>query len=128
MSPEATINGDTIVVRTGSELASILGDFSASQYLEVWVTRDGESMCMLANGDRAWLMYLKNIDEECFTTRSDDIVDQNEYLDFRLSNGQADEYPAYWTVKLAHATNGIAHFFDQGGRTTSLTWHDDFKS
>jgi hypothetical protein len=120
-----TINGIVKTIADGAELAAAMLEHSDIRFLEVWADRGDEAMCMLANGDRAWLMYLKNQDEECFSTRNLSIPDDGQQLEFRLSNGQTDFYPCHWTVTRELGTEGLTEFVEHGGRTASLEWHDD---
>ena len=125
MLHKITLNGVERTLGSGAELAAAVLQHSGTRFLEVWADHGNESMCMLANGDRAWLMYLKNQDEECFSTRNPAMPDDGKQLEFRLSNGQMDVYPCHWTVTRELATQGLIEFLDHGGRTTSLEWHDD---
>ena len=46
-------------------------------------------------------------------------------LDFRLSNGQIDEYPAYWTVPIEDALSALKYAFVHRARAPWVSWNDE---
>jgi hypothetical protein len=83
-------------------------------------------MTVLTNGDRAWLMYLRHQGDAGYSSRSPAYDGPgNAALDFSLSNGQRDEYPASWTISSDAAIGAAEHFFSSGGMDPSVAWHYD---
>lgn len=71
-------------------------------------------------------MFLREAGDAGFTSRDPAYTGTAEaMLEFRLSNGQIDEYPASWTVSIEEARLAAERFFLRGDRDPSLTWHDD---
>jgi hypothetical protein len=94
---------------------------------EVWLDcSDGKALSMLASGDRAWLMFLREPGDAGFSSRGNDaLVKEEATLDFRLSNGQVDRYPVAWTIPREVATQALEHFFEHGERAPFVKWHAD---
>jgi hypothetical protein len=79
---------------------------------------------MLRNGDTAWLMYIRYPGDAGFSSRGD--TRRSGTAEFRLSNGQVDEYPLAWCVDIEQCYMAVAYFFvNNGGRPEWIHWHDD---
>jgi hypothetical protein len=97
-------------------------------YREVWERKgdDGPALCALINGDRGWLMYLNEPGDTGYSSRDpgydgpDDAV-----IDYVLSNGQRDEYPASWALPVEIVERALAHFRETGERAPFVEWHPD---
>jgi hypothetical protein len=65
-----------------------------SSFEETWVqSPDGQALCALINGDRGWLMYLREEGDSGFSSRNPDYDGPAEaQIEYRLSNGQHDLY------------------------------------
>jgi hypothetical protein len=121
-----SVNGAESQVESASELQDRMAEVASMKYLEVWVEKGTEAICMLANGSQAWLMYLLNQDDECYSTRNPKVDDDtDECLDFYLSNGQRDVYPVSYLITKEEAIRGIEYFIEHGGRAPWLSWHND---
>jgi hypothetical protein len=126
MEIEITINGKETKINSSEDFYKEIDEFSDVQYLEVWITRNIESISMLTNGNIAWLMYIKNEDEECYSTRNSNIDENVEtQIDFILSNGQKDFYPKHWTIAKEEALEAIEFFITYGGRSSKVKWQND---
>jgi hypothetical protein len=79
---------------------------------------------MLRSHDRALLMFLRERGDTGFMSRADGPVAGPEQREFRLSNGQRDEYPASWTLSVARAHEALEHFFQTGERAPFVVWND----
>ena len=94
------------------------------QYAEIWLSQGtAKALSLLVNRDLAWIMYLVNIDEQCWhsvESRSSGASDAT--LEFVLANGQRDEYPASWAVPTEQALSALECFFLRQERSPALSW------
>jgi len=111
-------------ITNNEELANALDD--PAQYKEVWaVLPDGQRICLLLNGDRGFLMYLRHADGDCgFSTRNPYCNDDGK-IDYILENGQGDEYPAKWAYPLPVLSEALQEFLQTGKIPSRVSWHDD---
>jgi hypothetical protein len=126
---ELLLNGATAPYSSIQNLRASLTE-SGRQFGEVWLeaTDDGPALCMLVNGNQAFLIYLgDNNGDLGFTSRNPRYEGpMDAVMEFELSNGQIDEYPAAWAVPLNDALEACEHFVASGGgRSPDITWHDD---
>ncbi len=98
------------------------------QFAEVQLVR-GErpehALFALFNDGRAVMSYTRNIDETCFSARSDGGTEDGE-MEFYLSNGQRDEYPRAHTIPSTDAVRTFEYFFQQTELLPSIRWHKEF--
>ena len=60
---------------------------------------DGQSLSALINGDFGWLMYQRGGDDPGFSSRNPNYAGEPDAtIEYFLSNGQRDEYPASWAL------------------------------
>lgn len=98
-----------------------------SRFDELWVNlSDGRAMCALIHGDFGWLMVLGKDGEAGFSSRNPEYSGSpNAEIEYRLSNGQRDRYPASWALPLTEVKRAL-EFFEQHGRLPGwIVWHDD---
>jgi hypothetical protein len=83
-------------------------------------------MCALINGDRGWLMYLRWDGDAGFSSRNPAYDGpSNAEIEYQLSNGQHDMYPASWALPLAQVRQAL-DFFDLNHRPPPfVVWHND---
>jgi hypothetical protein len=98
-----------------------------SPFAEAWVeTPDGQSMYALINGDRGWLMYLRENGDSGFSSRNPNYGGPaNAEIEYRLSNGQHDLYPASWALPVAEVRRALEYFESHCQRPPFITWHED---
>jgi hypothetical protein len=98
------------------------GDFR-----EVWVELpDGQSMCALINGEVGWLMYLRYNGDAGFSSRNPAYGgDTSRMIEYVLSNGQRDEYPASWALQRSVIDGALQYFRDNGRPPPFVRWHND---
>jgi hypothetical protein len=96
---------------------------SDQQYQEISAeTPDGQSLFALINGDRGWLMYLRANGDAGFSSRNPDYADpEDAVIDYVLSNGQRDEYPASWALPKAEVLRALEFFAENAGRLRSCS-------
>ncbi|MFA5952930.1 MAG: Imm1 family immunity protein [Hyphomicrobium sp.] len=100
---------------------------SHDQYQEVWIEGpDGQSMCALINGNMGWLMYLRSKGDPGFSSRNPDYQGaESANIDYALSNGQRDEYPASWALPIEVIDRALEHFRKEGRPPNFVFWHND---
>jgi ribA/ribD-fused uncharacterized protein len=98
-----------------------------SKYSELWVTaNDGQAMCALINGDRGWLMYLREEGDAGFSSRNPTFTGPADAkLEFFLNNGQRDEYPLAWTLPVEEVQRALDYFKDKKKPPPFVSWHND---
>ena len=123
-----------LTVPDGPEKTSVLDDLHAcllearnSPYAEIWVDHgDYPSLCALVNGDRAWLMYLRYNGDAGFSSRNPGYEGpEKAVVDYYLSNGQRDEYPASWAYSTDEVFAALEWFAANKGSPPSITWFND---
>jgi len=83
-------------------------------------------MCALINGDQGWLMYLREPGDSGFSSRNPDYAGPADAtIDYLLSNGQRDEYPASWALPLEVVERALEHFVATGEQAPFVKWHED---
>src|SRR4029453_14880055 len=97
------------------------------QFAEIWLQRDtGQWLGVLINSSRAMLVYGRFEGDPGFSSRtSPEESESEELVEFVLSNGQHDDYPAFWTVSTEVALRAIVYLFTNGQPAPWITWHDD---
>lgn len=85
-----------------------------------------QSLYVLINGDVGWLMYLREPGDAGFSSRNPDYAGpEDAMIDYELSNGQADEYPASWALPLPLIMRAIEYFRSEGLPPPFVVWHND---
>jgi len=94
---------------------------------EIWLEApDGQSLCALINGDRGWLMYLRAPGDSGFSSRDPSYLgDPHATIEYRLSNGQHDWYPASWSLPIVEIRRALDYFAREHARPPDVAWHAD---
>ena len=97
------------------------------KFREVWLeSPDGSSLCALINGELGWLMYLREPGDAGFSSRNPAYAgDPNAVVEYRLSNGQRDEYPRAWALPVSVVEDAMNYFRQNGAPPPFITWHND---
>jgi hypothetical protein len=120
------VNDRIIPVETPAQLKTCLKALDGETFLELKLTRGaGCSLTALTHHNRGWLMFLRYPGDVGFSSRDPDAGDNENLLEFRLANGQHDEYPASWCLPLSEVWDAVVHFFEHGDKAPQVTWHDD---
>lgn len=125
---ELKINKVLYEVSDLDELRVRLTQMRRSQFLEVWLqhTAGWPAMAALINGEAAWLMYVRHEGDAGFSTRDPQYAGPKKaVIEYYLSSGQRDEYPASWNITTAEAIRGLEFFFEEEGMAPWLQWNDD---
>jgi len=88
-----TIDDSDYVIELESVLDNKLKSIEKEQFAEIWITGHGTSaFCILKNNSQAFLLYLRENGDSGFSSRNKD-GNKTKLIEFKLSNGQYDEYP-----------------------------------
>jgi hypothetical protein len=128
------VNGQDFVVDSISALRAHVAMLRQAHWSEVdlyEVDDLGEegtffALTMLTHDVRALLVYFRYSGDPGFTSRDPTYSGSKDaMLDFRLSNGQIDEYPAYWTVPIENALRALEYAFVHRARAPWVSWNDE---
>jgi hypothetical protein len=99
----------------------------SSPYGEIWInTPDGQSMSALIHGDVGWLMYLREEGDSGFTSRNPEYDGPSTAeIEYELSNGQHDFYPASWAIPIAEVRAALEYFEREHRPPPFVRWIDD---
>ena len=98
-----------------------------SQYDQIVAEADdGQILYALINGDLGWLMYLRESGDAGFSSRNPNYDSPSDaVLDYRLSNGQVDEYPLSWALPVQEIQRAPDYFRREQKPPMFITWHKD---
>jgi hypothetical protein len=125
---ELKINKVLYEVTDSDELRLRLAQVRRTQFSEVWLQHaDGwPAIGALINGEAAWLTYVRYEGDAGFSTRNPQYSGPaKSQLEYFLSNGQRDEYPASWNITAKEALRALEHFLEEETMAPWLTWQDD---
>lgn len=125
---ELRINKVQYEVSDLDELRLCLAQVRRTQFSEVWMQHpaDWPVIGALVNGESAWLTFVRHEGNAGFSTRNTKYAGPTkERIEYYLSNGQRDEYPASWNVTTAEALRALEYFLEQADMAPWLTWEDD---
>ena len=133
-------------VASAAELRQELAPFASEHFREIWVSMDagGPSLAALMNTNIGWLGYLRHDDGDPGFSSRNLAFDESDatqgglafdslfrgkhvlVIEFRLSNGQVDEYPASWTLPEPDIMRALEYFVEhEGRRPPFVQWYDD---
>jgi hypothetical protein len=120
----ASFNGSEEDISSIEGLGLALDRYDGHAEFELWLSVvEGPSMCMLRNGQHAFLMYLRFPGDSGLV--SGDGANAETQVQYKLSNGQIDEYPQSWCVPVELCFKALAYFFvNDGQRPEWVTWHE----
>jgi hypothetical protein len=119
---KATLNENSFEINTEQDLAAYLDALSSVEYAEAWLNHDmKESICLLKAESHMFLMYLRYPEDAGFVSKGH--AQSKGNIEFRLSNGQADEYPLSWCIESEWAYKGLAYFYENNGeKSPYIEW------
>jgi len=124
---ELNINGESYEVASLGGLRYHLPKISERQFCEVWLYAESgwPAICALVNGSSAWLMFLREEGDSGFSTRNPNYAGPADAaIEYFLSNGQRDEYPAEWDITTPEALRALEHFLETQEMAPYLHWHE----
>jgi hypothetical protein len=118
-----TFNDQAESIASIEEFGIALDRFNCSPKFELWLSVEGgPSICMLRNGEHAWLMYLRFEGDSGFVSQGE--LSTQGGASYELANGQVDEYPLAWCIDVKQCYKALAYFFANGGAQTDwVSWH-----
>lgn len=73
-----------------------------------------------------WIMYLRHKGDPGFSSRNQDYKGpESATIDYVLSNGQRDLYPASWALPISVVNRALAHFRKENRPPRFVFWHND---
>lgn len=96
-------------------------------YAEVRVDHDPfPSLCALVNGAQSWLMLLRYDGDAGFSSRNLTYRgDASEMVEYYLSNGQRDLYPAAWAYPTPRTLEAVTFFAEHRRVPDWIAWFND---
>lgn len=127
MSPRLVVNRTETRIASAYQLRQALAMSAREQFREIWLNtdEDGPSLCALINGQRGWLMYLRKAGDAGFSSRNAALDDTGDMVEYYLSNGQRDVYPASWALPVDQLLKAMVYFVEHRTRAPFIDWHDD---
>lgn len=122
------INKDHFEVSEVESLRSRLKHIRDMQFSEVWMQRlsSWPAICALVNCESAWLMFLRFEGDSGLSTRNPKYSGANNaVIEYYLSNGQRDEYPASWNITTTEALRALEYFLTEEKMAPWLQWHEE---
>jgi hypothetical protein len=128
MLMELKINKVRYEVTDSGELKLLLAQVRRTQFSEVWMQHPAgwPAIGALINGEAAWLTFVGHEGDAGFSTRNPQYAGPPKaIIEYYLSNGQRDEYPAAWNISTAEALRALAYFLTEEAMAPWLTWQDE---
>jgi hypothetical protein len=145
MTFELSVNGRSSRVASVAEFQRALIPFTFHEFREICINIDegGSAVVALLNRSTGWLMYLRHHGDAGFSSRNPAFdasaaAQSNPasvsrfngmlvpVIDYRLSNGQLDQYPASWALPEKEVMCALEYFVEhQGARAPFVVWNDD---
>jgi hypothetical protein len=125
---ELRINRGVYEVSNSEQLQTYLAQLRHIQFAEIWLRPAAEwpAICALINGEAAWLMLMRWEGDAGFSTRDPNYAGhQKDVVEYYLSNGQRDEYPASWNITTTEALRAVEYFLAEGKMAPWLQWHEE---
>jgi hypothetical protein len=110
------------------ELRLCLAPIRRTQFSEIWMQHPAgwPTIGALINGESAWLTFIPREGDAGFSTRNPQYRGPaKEMIEYHLSNGQQDEYPAAWNITTAEALRALEYFLKHADMAPWVTWQDD---
>jgi len=111
-----------------AEINRLRAELSApGEFKEVWCEgEDDNRMCALISGATGWLMYLPDDESSGFSSRNPEYAGPPDATqEYRLGNGQVDEYPFSWALPLSELQRALEYFVAESRPAPWICWHDD---
>ncbi|MBO0763671.1 MAG: hypothetical protein J2P50_03640 [Hyphomicrobiaceae bacterium] len=80
------------------------------------------SLCALLNGDRGWLVNLNTVEDGLQSINPDLTGDPDRVREYRMSNGQIDEFPESWAIARSTIIHALEYFIDHGRPAPFGAW------
>ena len=122
-----SINGHRTRIATVLELRREIEPFAGAAFREFWLdVGNGPALCALLNGGVGWLMHLRRTGDAGLSSRNPDYPGKTDaMIEYRLSNGQHDMYPASWALPESRVIQALEYFVECRQLAPFIQWHDD---
>jgi hypothetical protein len=106
------------------ELDEFLEAASTEQFLEIWVHHEHyPALCALVNGDLGWLMVFRFDGDTGRSSRNPSYsVPEAAEVEYYLSNGQCDVFPAAWSYAREDIFSALRYFAKNKCVPSWLSW------
>jgi hypothetical protein len=110
-----------------ASLETMLTRIPDTGFAEIWVMHGRfPALCALLNGDRGWLTCLRAEGDAGFSARNPGYSGSpTAEIEFMLSNGQVDRYPAARTYPRAEVLAAVRVFAETRRCPAGLSWFND---
>ena len=118
---------DCSIVKLNSEelLHQILNATDLTELHEILISGHGDtSLTVMTNPYGAFMMFLRENGDSGFTSRNQ-TKEEGEFVDFKLSNGQVDQYPLNWVIKHEEAKQAIISYYRTGNMLETINWFEE---
>ncbi len=121
------INGYRTQIVTAEDIRCELKPFAREAFREIWINvESGPELCALFNGRVGWLMYARESGDAGFSSRDPKYHgEMDAMLEYQLSNGQRDTYPASWALPEDQVISALEYFVESQQKAPFIQWHDD---
>jgi len=108
------------------ELRAKLANLLPNAFAEVWVDHGPyPALCALMNGNLGWLMWARYEGDAGFSSRNPAYSGPPEVeIEYMLSNGQVDRYPASWAYSREEICAAL-EAFARHDRIGGISWFND---
>ena len=108
-------------------LETMLARIPETGCAEVWVMHGRfPALCALLNGDRGWLTCLRFEGDAGLSSRNPHYSGPSDAeIEFMLSNGQVDRYPAEWTYSRPEILAAVRSFAETPTLPAAVSWSND---
>ena len=108
------------------DLHGKLASLSPGSFAEVWVDHGPyPAICALMNGNRGWLMWVRHEGDAGFSSRNPSYSGPpDDEIEYMLSNGQVDRYPASWAYSQEEIFAAL-EAFARLRRISGISWFND---
>lgn len=105
----------------------MIKQFVEPPFAEIWATSpNGKALCALINGDLGWLMYLREEGDSGFSSRNPEYAGpEDATIEYCLSNGQHDFYPASWALPISEVRRALDYFEHEQQPPPFIIWNKD---
>jgi hypothetical protein len=124
---QVTINSQKKEVLNAEEFLDLLRSTNHMPFRELSLSHKGDkaSMTVLMNGLEGFLLYMASDDDAGFTSRNPIKNSPTNSKQFRLTNGQMDQYPDDWVVAQHAIEEACVFFCNSKAMLPTMMWHDD---
>ena len=113
-------------IRSGTDLSALdveISSLGSNEPFQLWMYRDdGESACVLANAEWAYLSILPTDDHYLSSLDKGFSGSKDSVVEIYLENGQLDEMPRINCIPRQQGIAAGLHYFKTGVRAPFVSW------